>query len=1327
MSTKDPMIGRVLHGTIQITRLLGRGGMGNVYEAMQTHLERKVAVKVMTPEHAANPMAADYFLREAKQASRIRHPNIIQVIDFGKDGDDVLFLAMEYVPGKPLTAVMKEDSPLPPARIIEILSQTMDGLGEAHSQNLVHRDLKPDNLMIEKTRDGGDFVKILDFGISQTKGSNIEMGPLTQAGALVGTPQYMSPEQARGEAVDHRSDLFSMGVILYEMLTGIKPFNGKHVPQILMAVIQNNPPPPSVACPEREILPELETICLRALNKSADLRYQTASEFRNALQRIGSQAPKAEPAPAAAFIFKRSKKDSTRPEGPAPKVPPEVAKSLEPAGSSDFEDALNTINLGQLKAPDTQDIAAENNQPARPRETVREPDMALAGTEIAHGPGLGHGASEVVDTSKLFDAQDVAPVPEARSRFGIDAAQLRRDLVGEKRIVTAVVSHHRTTGHLSSEELATHLTVYQSALVQVAQRWGGAFHSRQGTYATILFGVERTSPDDGFRATQAALDLRAQLRRLMPKEFGFGFGISQGEIFMQGGELAQATGHALDNASDAARGAGDDEVLIEGDLEQQLEATFKLGAPTRSGARPVLGVLDVSQQPVSRTSNLVGRDEELAAGLAALASVGRGSSAMFVVTGHAGMGKTALLREIESFAEQRGHLILRANSRAPGVEGLRDTLLQWLKDLAWIQGRTRDADIMFREFGLPPETTRILAGFMDASMGAIFGARGTERSFDSATSALAAVEVAFRALLKKIQQTRAIVLTLDQLDAFDAIHYAWYQRWARQLADDKVLWLLGIRVRSHHESHDLPESATSVYLDALDEAATKLLLKAELPQDVSNNLRVELANISAGVPLQLRQLIDYVKRHKMTSREQAEEWLAQARQVNAVLQMRLFDLQTHERNLLALLSVLGNGTLGEVLFDLASDDWQPEAAIQNLYVEGVIDISGSEEEPVLSFKPPVFERVVHDRLSDSARRQIHGRAVDYFLDRISTVTDPNKRRVFELAAVKHLLQCERQRDAVEILDRIAGSSIVGFEYELAESYLARAVSILEGIGADSVAIARLNLRRVRTMAALGDNKAARDLCRLMDRDTSLPEDLSAEIKIEQGFLWLKEEDPDVIINAAKRAVAGVRHLVQTRRDDYTVALLVRGLQLLGEILQRQGRFAPAVETLLEAVELVERHDLTANNPWGPRLLWEPVNQLARVRLLNREFQGAGSLLDVALRVVQEVQDPRGEMSVRANYAVLFAEQGRMDAAVRSAQAALKLAVSVNDLYAQARMLFNLATMHLRQRRRDLAEENFKASLEISESLDWREGIAMNTSQLTSLAAEATPDFMKPRG
>lgn len=286
MSIKDdPLIGRKLHGTIEIIRRIGEGGMGYVYEAYQAHLERRLAVKVMTPEHARNPVASEYFIREAKSASRLRHPNIIQIIDFGKEDDETLFLAMEFIPGRPLTDILAEEFPLTPKRVANILTQTLSGLEEAHAQGIVHRDLKPDNLMVERTRSKEDFVKILDFGIAKiTENEDSNQAKLTQAGIVYGTPEYLSPEQAQALKLDRRTDIYSLGVMLYEMMTGQVPFMADSPVKILTKHVFEEPRRPNEIAGGR-IAPTMENIILKAMKKDPKERFDNALDMFRALVR----------------------------------------------------------------------------------------------------------------------------------------------------------------------------------------------------------------------------------------------------------------------------------------------------------------------------------------------------------------------------------------------------------------------------------------------------------------------------------------------------------------------------------------------------------------------------------------------------------------------------------------------------------------------------------------------------------------------------------------------------------------------------------------------------------------------------------------------------------------------------------------------------------------------------------------------------------------------------------------------------------------------------------------------------------------------------------
>jgi eukaryotic-like serine/threonine-protein kinase len=292
----DALVGRVIAGKFSVEKRLGAGAMGIVYRATQLALERTVAIKVLHREFAADEDFADRFWREAKAASRLDHPNSIRVLDFGQEADGLPYLVMEYVEGCDLFQLISERGLLRPASIVEILSQVLAALAVAHDMAVVHRDLKPENIMIVrgKSDDGRpiDVVKVCDFGIAKILDSSAvtDSEPRRKhstTGLVVGTPAYMSPEQARGEKLDARSDLYSVGVVLYELLTGKVPFDGESVLSVALKHVSEKPASPSSR--SIDVDPDLEAICLRAMSKKPADRYQDAREMRLALQSVASK------------------------------------------------------------------------------------------------------------------------------------------------------------------------------------------------------------------------------------------------------------------------------------------------------------------------------------------------------------------------------------------------------------------------------------------------------------------------------------------------------------------------------------------------------------------------------------------------------------------------------------------------------------------------------------------------------------------------------------------------------------------------------------------------------------------------------------------------------------------------------------------------------------------------------------------------------------------------------------------------------------------------------------------------------------------------------
>jgi predicted Ser/Thr protein kinase len=329
---QDPLIGKVLADRFEILGRIGEGGTGVVYKAKQITVDRTVAIKVLGAHVSSDPQWVKRFHNEARAAARLDHPNTVRMIDFGETKEGLLFIAMEYLHGRPLSDEIARLGKIPPQRALRIISQVCQSLQEAHTQGIIHRDIKPDNVFLVEMKGSGDFVKVLDFSVAKMDTPDAQ---LTRAGTVFGTPAYMSPEQARGVKLAPQSDVYACGIVLYEMLTGKPPFEAALPMEVVMMHLRQKPAP-LVGFPE-----PLVRVVMKALEKTPDRRQGGAEDLhRECVECLETLFPRQTPSAGMSAVT-----EGQRVSLQAPTVPPQQVPHLTPpAAATSFGSGPATVD-----------------------------------------------------------------------------------------------------------------------------------------------------------------------------------------------------------------------------------------------------------------------------------------------------------------------------------------------------------------------------------------------------------------------------------------------------------------------------------------------------------------------------------------------------------------------------------------------------------------------------------------------------------------------------------------------------------------------------------------------------------------------------------------------------------------------------------------------------------------------------------------------------------------------------------------------------------------------------------------------------------------------
>ncbi len=331
----DSLVGSTVDGRYQIEERVGEGGMGAVYKAQHLAMAQTVALKVLLTDQSPDETVAKRFVREARSSFKLDHANCVRVTDFGAMEDGTLYMVMEFLDGFTLGREISQNGPMDSERACNIAIQASQALDYAHSKGLIHRDLKPANIMLMERDGTEDFVKVFDFGLAKLFDNGamltgLSMSPLTQTGIVFGTPEYMSPEQAMGGELGPKSDIYSLGVCCYEMLTGSRPFTGENFMEILTKHVKETPKSPIEARPDLQIDPTFSQIVMACLNKDPQYR-PTAKELADTLTRSGMSgqmpvfaATPTTPAPIDLGTEQENEESPAQSEDSSPAIPPVV-------------------------------------------------------------------------------------------------------------------------------------------------------------------------------------------------------------------------------------------------------------------------------------------------------------------------------------------------------------------------------------------------------------------------------------------------------------------------------------------------------------------------------------------------------------------------------------------------------------------------------------------------------------------------------------------------------------------------------------------------------------------------------------------------------------------------------------------------------------------------------------------------------------------------------------------------------------------------------------------------------------------------------------------
>ena len=993
------MVGRLL-GHYRVLELLGRGGMGVVYRALDARLDRVVALKVLQPDSASDADRTRRFVREAKAASALNHPNIVTVYEIDA-AEGVDFIALEYVDGTPLHQVIA-GRPLEPARALDYASQIADALSAAHAAGIVHRDLKPANIMVTRSS-GRDAIKVLDFGLAKRidalPSDGATFSALTHHGVVLGTPAYMAPEQAQGKAVDARADIFAFGAVLYEMLGGRTAFSRDSEINTLMAVVSGTPAPLDNAPAD------LLRVVTRCLDKNPEARYPSGAELRAALGtcRISAKAV-SEVHEFGAFRLDVGLSRLAR-AGEAITIPPKTFDLLVLLARNTHK-VLTKTELMETLWPNT---FVEEGNLTQHIYTLRKAlgDRPDGKPYIETVPRRGYRLAAEVRAAAAGAADVKDAVSHPIAALSAAGTPSRSAIVFEGERKRASVLHCGLANASDLAERVGSVEMHQliDQLLAVAReevaRYDGAITQTHADGFVAVFGAREVHEDDARRAILAALGIDARVRALAPasarddERMMLKTGITTGPLVINRVTDQEhvdyvAVGDALRSAALLQQFAEPGAILISDTTERAVGGHIQIepaGQVGRSAAFRVTGVRPHAQPLLQAGRDLrmfIGREREVSLLDGLLTQLAAGKGHAISVVGEPGMGKSRLVYEAtramagrdDSLTVLEGRCVSYGSSipYLPLVDLLRSYCGVLETDTPVTVRHAVDQAV--RNNGLPPDAgawlLRLL-GVMDdpAALEALSPEALKARTFD-----------ALRLLFLKASAKRPIVIVAEDLHWIDRTSEEFLATLVGQLLAARIL--LVATYRPGYRAPWMERSyVTQITIGPLSAGESAQLLGSVAgEQGFAAEVSSAILQRGEGNPLFLEELA-------RTVAEQGAGEQIIPETVQGVIMARLDRLPDAAKQLLQTASVVGREASLRLLTRL-SPGRDLEGPLADLCRQEFMYERAGGDEPVFVFKHALTQDVAYDSLLSRSRRALHletARALEeLYSDRLDELT-----------------------------------------------------------------------------------------------------------------------------------------------------------------------------------------------------------------------------------------------------------------------------------------------------------------------------------------------------